>query len=347
MVNDTAGNARNITTHYGCLTLPNVQAHAVAYLRLQQREHQASVCLRKLIIASITPKLADRLSTHADDYTVDTAAVAVPPNAPIMIEDGTTMLYSLIKLVSVETRATVAIITKKLSSLDQVMESVKSNVEDFNVAVEDLISQLNARSIEIPPMLENLFEGYACCDDLKFVEYIARKQEAYEDSTINLEYGELMKMALEKYKILVDKKMWLKKTEQEIEILALKAEVVQLMKKGSSKPTPAASGGQQKKSTGASKGDDKFAWKQVPPADGDPHDKKVNGKEYIYCPHHDTTKWVLKVNNKGIEHRTGCSKLKDSTGGSAPNGQMAAALANVMEDAGTDTHQQVPNEENP
>ncbi|CAB9508478.1 unknown protein [Seminavis robusta] len=343
MVLDTSGTLRNITTHHGCITLANVQAHATTYLRLEQREHQASVCLRKLIIGSITPKLADRLATRSDRYIINAAAAAQPGQpapAPIMIEDGTCMLHEIIKLILVETRASVAIITKKLTNLEAIMEEAKSDVQEFNSRVEELISQLDARSVEIPPMLENFFEGYTNCADLKFVEYMARKQEAYEDATIDLEYPALMKMALERFKILVDKKVWLKKTEQELEILTLKAEISHLKTSPSSTKSGSSSG---KKAVKKGKDDDKYAWKQVAPKEGEPHDVTRDGKEYIYCPHHHTTKWVLKVNNKGVEHRTGCSKLKEM-GDRAQQGQSAAALANAMEETDADTSQEPEDE---
>eukprot|EP00797_Seminavis_robusta_P026615 Sro487_g152930.1 n/a (451) ;mRNA; f:41328-42680 len=336
MVNDANGVSRDITTQHGCLKLEDVQAHAITYLRLQQREHQASACLRKLLLGSLVPKLADRLSTRSENYTVNAAAAAQqnqPAPAPIMKEDGTCMLFELIKMVSVDTRATVTIINKRLNNLESVMEEVKSNVEEFNAAVDDLISQLEARSVPVPPMLENLFDGYSNCADLKFVKYIAWKQIAYEDGTIDLDHTELMKIALERYKVLVDRKLWLKKTEQEMEILTLKAEIVELKRPGSSaKKAGAANPGKATPAKG--KTDDKYAWKQIAPKDGEAQEKTVGGKEYVFCPHHNTTKWVLKVNDKGIVHRTGCTKMKEAQAGSSAGGKnktSAAALANAFE----------------
>ncbi|CAB9523406.1 unknown protein [Seminavis robusta] len=347
---DGAGVIRNLTKEHGCLELTNVQAAAVTNLRGTGRPHQASECLRQLIIGSVTASIADKLYHRRANYTINAAAAAVdgnPPPAPIMKEDGTCMLYELTTLVSVETRATVAIITKKLSNLDMIMEEKKSNVEAFNAAVNDLVAALHARAATVPPMVTALFDGYSMCQDSIFVKYIARKQEEYEDGTINMTPERLMSLVLEKYKILVSKKAWMKKTEEEMEIMVLKAEISQLRKK------PSASGSAQpKKATTPRQGkdDDKYAWKQVAPKDGEPHDKTVNGKEYIYCPHHETTKWVLKVNNKGIEHRTGYSKLKDSStsgsSGTGSDGSMAAALANATEEIGSNTHQQEAVEEN-
>ncbi|CAB9526634.1 unknown protein [Seminavis robusta] len=339
---DDAGVVRNLTKEHGCLTLANVQTAAIANLRGTGRPHQATECLRQLIVGSVSAAIADKLYHRRANYTINAAAAAgegeaIP--APIMKEDGTCMLYELITLVSVETRATVAIITKKLANLDVIMSEQKSNVEGFNSVVNDLVAALHARAATVPPLVTALFDGYAMCQDSIFVKYIARKQEEYEDGSINMTPERLMNLALEKYKILVSKKAWMKKTEEEMEIMVLKAEISQLRK------TPSATGSSQQKKAATprqGKDDDKYAWKQVAPKAGEPQEKKVNGKEYIYCPHHQTTKWVLKVNNKGVEHRTGCSKLKESSSDAndGTNGSMAAALANATEEIGSNTHQQ-------
>ncbi|CAB9503016.1 unknown protein [Seminavis robusta] len=77
----------------------------------------------------------------------------------------------------------------------------------------------------------------------------------------------------------------------------------------------------------------------------------MNGKKYIYCPYHHTTKWVLEVNNKGVVHKTGCEKMKealaaakatDKPSGATEPDPAAVALANAIEDVGTDTLLPVP-----
>ncbi|CAB9530209.1 unknown protein [Seminavis robusta] len=344
LVADNDGAVRNITTQHGCLTKDNVQNHAVTYLRQQERNHQASVCLRKLIMASITSKMADRLATRKADYTVNAAAAAqinVPAPAPIMKEDGMCMLYQLIRMVSVETMTTITIITKKLNNLEHIMEAAKSNIEVFNTMVDDLITQLQARSAHVPPMTANLFDGYANCSDTAFAKYMETKRDSYEERTLVLNsHDSLMIIALEKYKIMVDRKIWLRKSEEQMEIMTLKAEVTKLRGKPAAKPASTTN----KTASDGKKGkdDDKFAWKLVSPKEGEPQQKTVNGKKYIYCPYHQTTKWVLEVNNKGVVHRTGCEKMKEAlTSNKATEGQdqgaEAAALANAIEDAGTDT----------
>ncbi|CAB9531199.1 hypothetical protein SEMRO_3320_G346710.1 [Seminavis robusta] len=356
MINNSQGVSKNITTQHGSLTVANVRAHAITYLRQQQREHQASACLRKLI-ASITPKLANRLTTRVDNYLVNIAQPAAdgaPEPDPIIKEDGTCMLFELIRMVSVETKATVSVLNKKLMNLDSIMEKAKSNIEDFNFIVEDLIDQLESRSVEPPPMLLSLFDGYANYADVAFVKYMARKQDAYEDGSLELQYETLMHIALEKYKAMINKDSWMKKSDEQLVIIALrskmeddKLEIIALKSKVNMIHKPdskqASDKGAAKKDDRQSRYADKYAWKMVEPKQGEPHEKTVNGKTYIYCPYHDTTKWVLRVNDKGIDHKTGCTKKKEAiaagqeqAGGSAAHA-LANALANTMNGVGTAT----------
>jgi hypothetical protein len=223
---DDNGQVRQLTREHGCLTLINMQAAAIANLQAQGRNHQASEMLRKLLQASITSKTADRLFHRKSNYTVNIAAAALPgdpPNPPIMREDGPTMLFELIALVSVETRAMVATLGRKLDDMAAIMRTVKSNVQEFNAEVETIVDALNARNAPVPELRTKLFTGYKSCGDSAFIKYIIRKEEEYEDGSSNLTATQLMQVALEKFKTLTYKGEWMVKTKQELEFIALKA----------------------------------------------------------------------------------------------------------------------------
>ena len=348
-ITDNSGQVRNMTREHGCLTLENVRAAAIVNLQAEGRAHQASEMLRKLIQASITAKLSARLHHRKDNYTVDVAAAAAagqPANPPIMKEDGACMLFELNSMVVVETRSTVSGMILKLNNPTAIMESVKSNIEAFNIEIEDIVDGLNARNAPIPELLTNLFEGYKSCEDTIFVKYIEAKESDYEDGTNNLTSTQLMQISLEKYKVMQRKGVWMKKTDNELEFIAMKAQLQQLKNpvKKTSIVKKVGDGGKKLK------GKDKYAWKNVPPKDGEPITKTMNGKKYIYCPHHHTTCWVLEVNQQGIPHRTGCRMMQESNAGSSTSteagqqGRFANALAHVMEEEGAENGE--PDEEN-
>jgi hypothetical protein len=333
-VRDDENVVRDMTREWGCLTIGNVQAAAIAYLRLEERSHQASEMLRMLILASVEGRIVSRLFHRKDQYTVN---VALPAAAADMKEDGPCMLFELIRMVSVETRATVGNILRQINSLTVVMELMNSNIELFNAAVEELIDGLNARRAPVPDLLTNLFAGYKCCNDTTFVKYINRKEDEYEDGTITLTGQQLMQMALEKYKNMVAKKQWLKKTDEELEFIAMQTELKQLKQNPPSKQktrTPTGKTDDKKDGKKTNRNTGSFAWKGVVPKAGEAHEKTMNGKAYIYCPHHGDTKWVLKVSVAGIEHKTGCRKMAESIQGggtTATDAALVAAVANIEE----------------
>ena len=330
MILDTSGVPRNITKEFGCLTLANVQAAAVNDLRQNNRKHQAQELLRQLIQGSCTPALGDRLDNRSANYILDVAVQVQgqPAQPPDMVVSGTCMLFELISLISVQTRATVATLCNRLDNLPGLMLKHKSNIRSFHTEIESICTALRARRHTPPELRSKLFEGYAACDDAQFREYIKRKQESYEDGTIaQLDDAQLMSLALERYKILHDdKKVWMEKSEDQLEILAMKAEINRLRQNPPTKKQAKEKVPAEKKNADA-----KWAWKLVAPKSGEPHEKAFEGKDYIYCPHHQTTKWVLKINRKGKVHSENCEARNDA-GSSAAGSGREQALASVLED---------------
>lgn len=350
---------RMLTSEYGSITLEQIKTHAEVYQAVDDRRRQASAILVSLISNSVNAETWDELKHK--DYSV-TVQVGQNP-ADVTRNDGAILLYQLINMVSVDTRATVSSIMKQLTGpgLSAIMESVKSDIKAFNKKVNMLMVALRARRREVPDCVPALFEAYQSCADSTFVAYIGRKEEMYEDNTIaNLDNRTLMAMALEKYKTLVDKVVWMKKSKEELDFIALRSELEQTRKQLTQRPPSGARrSGTSDRSTGSAgsnssrqgpKNDGEWAWKSIAPKDGEPKTKQFRGKKYIYCPHHGDTKWVLEVNNKGIVHATGCRAANRSESGSTATtdsgsssrspyrtptkGDMAVAraLASVMED---------------
>jgi hypothetical protein len=91
-----------------------------------------------------------------------------------------------------------------------------------------------------------------------------------------------MKRALKKYKAIDERGQWMKKSEQHLEfMIAMKAAMETQLKiqqnKGKKTPTKEK---QARCDSGA------YAWKGIASNPGEPTNKRVNGKDYIYCPPH-------------------------------------------------------------
>jgi hypothetical protein len=348
MVPDDDGVPQDLTRHYGCLTEENMKTQALAYLQTQTRAHQAAIMLATLVKGSCSANVLSELSYREQHYTI-----RVPqPNgaADEMIQDGPSMLFDLITMVSVETKSTVGQLTNQLSNLQPIMEQEKSNVQAFNKKVQDIKAALVARRAPVPDLLIALFNGYLSCGDHAFMEFIKRKQNEYEeDKRSTLASEQLMQMALEKYKTIVGRGEWMQKSAVQLDMIAMQGTIMALQ--GQLKQNAAPANNKDKKTPGKSaarNSDNKFAWKLVAPKAGESHEKTVEGKAYIYCPHHAATKWVLKINREGIEHKTGCKMM---VAGQQPvaavsvaeskTDKLVAAVANVM------MHGQQEEEEDP
>jgi hypothetical protein len=178
-----------------------------------------------LIKASISTDLWTELQDLQDKYTVSIGTPATTRT------DGILYLYELIGLVAIETKSTVTNIIKQLNNLTGIMEQKQSDIKEFNNSVNLLLSGLRAQNHTIPDIITNLFEAYKSCEDSKFVEYMVRKEEAYEDNTItDLSAQKLMKMALEKFKTLQGRNQWKQKSSQELEFIAMQNELLKIKK---------------------------------------------------------------------------------------------------------------------
>ena len=156
-----------------------------------------------------------------------------------------------------------------------------------------------------------------------------------------------MQLALQRMKTIGPKK-WMKKSAEELEFITMRAELTATKKKltqnnksgGGNKP-------KSKETRPPRKNEGKWAWKGIDSKEGEPHAKVVDKKQYVYCPHHDETKWVLKIGRNGLKHTLNCTKAAETKAGNTslvsetetPTAQptraqllLAKALASVMAD---------------
>ncbi len=281
--NDPDGEASSILLRYGVITLENVIEHAETYIDQETRQAQNSAQLYKCIMDSLTNEGRSKIMLFSDDYTVEG------------IKSGAALLRVVIRESHIDTNATVRSIREQLSSLDIYMQSVSSDIEKFNLHVRSLLDKLQARGKATEDLLPNLFKGYKAASDRAFVEYIMRKEEDYDESIDEeaISYNKLMSLALNRYKVLKEKGRWNAPTDEQKKILALEAKLDKMSKSKASgnkppekkeKPTNEGSKTNNKK---AQPNREKPQWMSVPPKEGEPKTKEIDGKVYHWCPKHD------------------------------------------------------------
>lgn len=156
--------------------------------------------------------------------------------------------------------------------------------------VKNLVAELNSRGETTQDLLVNLFKGYAVASDKTFRGYIQTKEDTYDEKG-DVNPNELMQLASNKFKVLVDKGLWNAPTAEEEKIVALEAKIKSLSRKQTNdhsknktskrKESPNKDNKQQQK-----KKYTKPVWKTTPPKEGERSEKDNNSRKYHWCPKH-------------------------------------------------------------
>jgi uncharacterized membrane protein YgcG len=343
---------RDLLTKYGLLTAADVKRHAMTYHGQNNRAAQASTQLARCILASLDQSTLLKLMLRSEDYTLAGG------------EDGPCMLRALISVVSIETRATISCVRTQLKKLPELMDEVKSDVTEFNLVVAAHLDTLRSVDEKCEDLLTDLFAAYQTASDKAFVRYIADKEGQWEDGTVDYTPETFMHLAENNYKTRTAKKTWNEPSREEADLIALQAttkrsmaELVALQStifgqgtgRGGRSSGRGGRGGNRGSTGGRGRGprdNEKWAWKLVAPTGTQPKKKTFNGKEYLYCPNHGETKWVLLDG-----HADGCRNDASPSGAVVPNQrvlQYAQALMHAMEendDGGEQAEGLVPDEE--
>ena len=283
-------------------------------------------CLSK----SISKEGRQKISVWRDQYVIDG------------ITSGACFLKVIIRESHIDTHATTSHIRTQLSSLDTYMMSINSDIEKFNIYVKTLIAELNARGEVTQDLLTNLFKGYKSAKDRKFVEYIEKKEEKYEEGD-DIDPQQLMTQAANKYKIRKLRNTWAAPSPEEEKILALEAKIQKMEKSTKGKGKNES----KKKDTGKSdsnKSDKKGEGKRrskpdwmVKEPDDKSKPKKVDGKEYWWCPNHASYVRHKPSECKGIGFKPGknagnSERQKKNDSNSGKKQKLAKALEAIESD---------------
>jgi hypothetical protein len=285
---------------YGQITVNNVATHAATYIDIQCKARQDSKALALFLDKSLTPELMMRVLAQQSKYII----------GQDRSQDGPTMYRVILSIVGTETAASLSVINTKIRNLPDKMDEFKCNITEYHQYVTSLVNDSLSRG-KTPHDLEYiLYDSYARVDDPQFVEYIrAKKSLVFDGTSPEIEYTELMHIAGEMYKRLNDSGEWIgrgathlgstkvetkekdSKTKDD-HILALTAALQALQKTGT--PTKVT------KAPNANTGE--WKWKDIAPKTGESHFKTFKGKEYVHCPNHKLSKWVL-----ADKHKDGCT----------------------------------------
>jgi hypothetical protein len=325
--------SKDLIESYGEISYEDVRAHAISYMNEDSREAQDSFMLYQCLMNSLTDAAQKQVRTRGNVL-------------PFMFGgkgSGSVLLKVIIMVSHVDTRATITSVRTKLSSLDHAMREHDSDIEAFNDYVIGLVSKLHARGQQTQDLLVNLFKGYKACKDAEFVDYIKKKEDLYEEGG-EVNYQQLMDWAINKFKTRKESDQWCQRTTEEETIIALQAQVNNLVSY-QKKPYPAGKpkGGGKKdykqgnfkrgKGKGKPRAEDLPAWRTASPKAGERHSKNVEGREYHWCPNHNRWTRHSPSECKGIGFKAFPKKDQGNKfAGAKPNMRIAQALAAMAED---------------
>lgn len=275
----------DLVTQYGEIGLNQICNHVNTYANQQVRAAQDSMQLYHCLMGSLSQEGRNKVTVYKNEYT------------HLGFPSGALLLKIIIRESYIDTRATVRHLRAKLSALPQYLGTINYDISLFNRYVLDLLQQLSARGETTQDLLANLFEAYKGVNDKDFVSYIKIKENDYDEGK-DVSANTLMQLAQQKYKIMVDEKTWAIPSKEEEKIQALEAKLSKLS--GKKNPPGNNRSGKQGKSTkkqdgkqnqGRQSNKDKPAWMTKPPPNKDKNkSKKVDNKEYWWCPNHKS--WV-------------------------------------------------------
>ena len=285
-------NLINLLEQHGRLSLQQITEHAATYVAGNNRAAQDSFQLYACLAASLSKTGLHKIKLYKDQYVINNV-----PSEPAFLK-------VIIRESHLDTTAAKSIVRTELSSLDTYMVMVGSDIAKFNLHVKDLLQSLAAYGETTLDLMENLYKGYKMASDHTFTAYIGQKESDHEDGN-GCTTEELMGFALAKYKTLTAKKLWNAPSEESEKIIALEAQVKKLTSDvARGKPPPRGppkrpdpkgpqkkpfNNGKKVEQKGRFKKDERFKsnpWMIIAPKPGEPHNKQVNGKPFIFCTKH-------------------------------------------------------------
>jgi hypothetical protein len=316
----------DLIQHYGELTLEQVRAFAETYVNNQSRAAQDDAQLYQCLRKSLMKEAETNIVLFQEDYTIGERTC------------GLALLKVIVREAYVDTNATILHIREQLNSLDMHIVKLGYDIEKFNSKVKTYQRGLAARGAITSDLLSNLFKAYKAVSDSEFVDYIKYQETKYDDGeTITPE--RLMHLALNKYKMRLEKGLWNAPTGDQEKIIALEAQLEKLIKaRGKQQPGVGKSGTKGKaKAKQQNKGKPyiKPAWTLLAPQPGEPTKKTVDGKTYWWCTNHKS--WCRhstdKCKGRNIKQPQQRSQANEGAqqNEAEPTLQLSQALAHLAE----------------
>jgi len=282
-----------MTKRYADMTQEQVRLAAITYQNARGRTAQNAAILYNFLSASITDEVLAKVNTEPGRYVLP---IGVAPNIE-MVNDGICFLKAIIDYSITNSRSSASAARTALSSLDVYIASLPdSDIKKANLYIKGKLNELAACGETTTDLIDNLFKGYFKAKDIAFTQWLQRIKDDWTDrrEQINPNGLAFMQRVENYYKDRLNSGEWMKLSEDQATILALKTQLQNVTKDKKDKKDKKG-----KKGKGGKGGKDKEnkepyekpAWKKKAPKDGEKQQKEVDGKTYHWCIHH--KEWTM------------------------------------------------------
>jgi hypothetical protein len=212
---DVNSTTDSLLESYGHISLERIRDFERTYIHTQDRAAQDTEMMSKCLLASLTEDALATVMLVEDEYHVG--------GEP----SGNLLLRVIIRESSLDSNATATVIRTKLSTLDQYMPTVKSNIKVFNTYIKVQLRMLTARGETTNDLLVHLFAAYQKALDKNFREEARRELKMYERGQ-TITPSRLMATMEQYWEVLVEKGEWDAPSEEEQQLMVIKAELEEL-----------------------------------------------------------------------------------------------------------------------
>ena len=313
-----AGRNMNLISEYEQIPYDDLKLQSETYwkhngAKKRERAAQNNDMMAKCILSSLTEAAREQLLVAKHSWMLSDEDPANPTNIAVAA-----LLYKeIMRLTTLDTRATNKALRDNLKALPEYCVQVKGDVDKINSYFMQNLNQLLARGEGADDKEDILFATYQHVPDTEFRKYMSQKKDDYYDNIndmVNADYRIIMMKAKTKYDMLLANKdrPFGTPSDEEQQVIALKAELEQfkdtnfkLSKQLKSKLKATSPGNPPRATTSSStpktsnqttrnpkntnnrrrqKQDE--AWKKTSPKPGEPKTIKRDNKTWHWCIHH-------------------------------------------------------------
>ena len=212
----------SLIQEHGTLTIGQIRRYEKTYIATQSRQAQDTYMLYQALFKTLSKIGRSRVILERKNYMVLVNGREY--------HSGTLLMKVILTKMHLETKAAARMIRQRLASLDTYMTKIGYDVTKFNNYVKSQHQQLVVRGETTNDLLNNVLKAYEVVPGEDWKAWHGRVQERLDDGAI-LSVEGLLEKAEAKYKTLLDDGKWNVLSENEKQIIALKAQI-QGMKKG-------------------------------------------------------------------------------------------------------------------